>query len=240
MSEKYKALKVKDLQELLQKNDLPHAGKKEELIERLVKHDEQKAQELANLEAELGTLDDFDGTNLDDLADSEFQSLTEKKPAESTSKPSTATTEPEKQQDPAVPATKDGSSFSFTPVVFEKKAAPPSNAQADVQRKIDRAKRFNVPLDEKTKQKIRAERFNTGQPKQQPQPQQQNKQQQKNKPQQRGKKPVVKSASSGVDPEVLRKRAERFNIPIPSKVLDEEKKRQRAERFGASKKPKTA
>lgn len=69
MSEKYKSLKVKEIQgkkvkkeykcwfkilncclELLQKSGIPHSGKKEDLIERLVRNDERKA--LENLEKE--------------------------------------------------------------------------------------------------------------------------------------------------------------------------------------------
>jgi SAP domain-containing ribonucleoprotein len=50
--------------ELLQKAGLPHSGKKEELIDRLVKHDETKALELESLEAEFGNLEDFDETKL--------------------------------------------------------------------------------------------------------------------------------------------------------------------------------
>ncbi|CEJ03341.1 hypothetical protein RMCBS344292_17327 [Rhizopus microsporus] len=73
MSEKYKNLKVKDLQvftnemttdinkELLQKNGLPHTGKKEELIERLVQHDETIEKELGSLEEEFGNLEDYKG-----------------------------------------------------------------------------------------------------------------------------------------------------------------------------------
>jgi SAP domain-containing ribonucleoprotein len=49
--------------ELLQKLGIPHSGKKEELIERLVKHDE--AQELATLEEEFGDLEEFDESKLD-------------------------------------------------------------------------------------------------------------------------------------------------------------------------------
>jgi SAP domain-containing ribonucleoprotein len=46
--------------DLLQKIGEPHTGKKEDLIERLVKHDETKARELESLEAEFGNLDEFD------------------------------------------------------------------------------------------------------------------------------------------------------------------------------------
>ncbi|KAK4514276.1 uncharacterized protein ATC70_001867 [Mucor velutinosus] len=71
-AEKYKSLKVKELQELLTKSGLPHTGKKEELIERLVKHDEKQDKELASLDDEFGDLDDFDESkvNLDDLTES--------------------------------------------------------------------------------------------------------------------------------------------------------------------------
>lgn len=51
--------------ELLQKNGLPHSGKKEELIDRLVKHDERKALEINSLEEEFGNLEDFDESKLD-------------------------------------------------------------------------------------------------------------------------------------------------------------------------------
>jgi SAP domain-containing ribonucleoprotein len=44
----------------LTKNGLPHTGKKEELIERLVKHDEKQDKELASLDDEFGDLEEFD------------------------------------------------------------------------------------------------------------------------------------------------------------------------------------
>jgi SAP domain-containing ribonucleoprotein len=50
--------------ELLQKNGLPHSGKKDELVERLVSHDEHKALELESLEAEFGSLEEFDESKL--------------------------------------------------------------------------------------------------------------------------------------------------------------------------------
>lgn len=48
--------------ELLQKNDMPYTGKKEDLVERLVKLDERKAME--NLEKEFELEDDFDESKL--------------------------------------------------------------------------------------------------------------------------------------------------------------------------------
>ncbi|KAI7895906.1 uncharacterized protein EV154DRAFT_598859 [Mucor mucedo] len=83
MSEKYKNLKVKELQELLQKNDMPYTGKKEDLVERLVKLDERKAME--NLEKEFELEDDFDESKLilteDIQTDAIFSSLILDKPA---------------------------------------------------------------------------------------------------------------------------------------------------------------
>lgn len=52
------------LLEILQKNGLPHTGKKEELIDRLVKNDERKALELKELDDDLGNLDDFDESKI--------------------------------------------------------------------------------------------------------------------------------------------------------------------------------
>ncbi|KAG2201027.1 hypothetical protein INT47_006571, partial [Mucor saturninus] len=82
MSEKYKNLKVKELQELLQKNDMPYTGKKEDLVERLVKLDERKAME--NLEKEFELEDDFDESKLilteDIQTDAIFSSLILDKP----------------------------------------------------------------------------------------------------------------------------------------------------------------
>ncbi|CAO3697473.1 unnamed protein product [Rhizopus stolonifer] len=57
MSEKYKQLKVKELQDILSKKGLAQTGKKEDLIERLVSFDKRK--ELEKLEKELD-LDGFD------------------------------------------------------------------------------------------------------------------------------------------------------------------------------------
>ncbi|CAO0792265.1 unnamed protein product [Mucor circinelloides] len=72
MSEKYKTLKVKELQELLQKNNLSTTGKKEDLIARLVKDDERKA--LESLEKEFELDGDFDESkiNLDIPTDDIF------------------------------------------------------------------------------------------------------------------------------------------------------------------------
>ncbi|CAO3629160.1 unnamed protein product [Mucor hiemalis] len=249
-AERYKNLKVKELQELLQKHGIPHSGKKEELIERLVKYNE--AQELATLEEEFGDLEEFDESKLDlsDIKpiDDEFS-----KDADiiETVPPTTSTTEAIKASDP-VESSKPSSNFKFTPISFEKKteeiatttAAPPPAAAAspkpaaspktestvkpnnDAEKALERAKRFGIQLNEKAKQDIRAQRF--GIPTKTPSPKPTN-----NNNNNKNKK--------GVDPEVLKKRAERFGInnkknsggkvPVTLDPADEEKKRKRAERF---------
>lgn len=91
----------------------------------------------------------------------------------------TTTTEEDVKDEPAKEVVKPGSSFKYTPITFSKKPAattttstspkplPKATAAAaskneDIEKKIERAKRFNVPLDEKTKQQMRAERFGSG------------------------------------------------------------------------------
>ncbi|ORZ06847.1 hypothetical protein BCR42DRAFT_360730 [Absidia repens] len=249
MTEKYKSFKVKELQELLQKTGLPHTGKKEELIERLLKHDETKALELESLEAEFGNLDDFDEAklNLDELADADlkpFQPEDKEKPLESIISSSTANTI--STDNPTTTAQesiiKEDSGFKFNPIVFDKKAAASSNsgsthaqaittkdkATTEAERKLERAKRFGVQVDEKTKQEIRAARFGTA----------------KTSSITSLRQAPVKTSPTpkGIDPEVLRKRAERFGLPDKTTKLskrtttlspeEEEKKRKRAERFG--------
>ncbi|ORZ06928.1 hypothetical protein BCR42DRAFT_426730 [Absidia repens] len=259
MSDKYKNLKVKELQELLQKTGLPHTGKKEELIERLVKHDETKALELESLEAEFGNLEDFDEAklNLDELADPDlksFQPESKEKTSESNIA-NIASTDNSTTTSSQEPITKEGSGFKFNPIVFDKKpptASPTSGAVSaaqsstttkdkattEAERKLERAKRFGVQVNEKTKQEMRAARFGT------------NKSSSPSLSSPRQSSAETSPASKGIDPEVLRKRAERFGLPdktvkSPKTTTtlspeEEEKKRKRAERFGsdASKKMK--
>ncbi|CAO3590267.1 unnamed protein product [Absidia cylindrospora] len=252
MSDKYKNLKVKELQELLQKTGLPHTGKKEELIEPLVKHDETKALELESLEAEFGNLEDFDEAklNLDELADPDLKSFQPENKEKSSESNTTniASTDNSTTTSSQEPITKEGSGFKFSPIVFDKKPATTSptsegvpttqsstttkdKATTEAERKLERAKRFGVQVDEKTKQEIRAARFGTNKPSSPT----------SSSPRQSPAKtsPAVK----GIDPEVLRKRAERFGLPdktvkSPKTTTtlspeEEEKKRKRAERFGS-------
>ncbi|ORE07422.1 hypothetical protein BCV72DRAFT_304623 [Rhizopus microsporus var. microsporus] len=183
MSEKYRHLKVKELQELLEKNGLSQTGKKEELIERLVDYDKRK--ELEKLEKEFN-LDEFTDPKLhsfdilkesvlsddDDLLDDELMTplpttTTATKPATtpttSTEKATTtattkATTNESKQEQPA---------FKFTPITFEKKASAKKEtsisdqAKLDAQKKLERMKRFGVKLSEEEMKQIRAARFGT-------------------------------------------------------------------------------
>ncbi|KAI9467969.1 MAG: hypothetical protein EXX96DRAFT_585551 [Benjaminiella poitrasii] len=144
MSEKYKNLKVKELQELLQKNNLSHSGKKEELIERLVRHDEKT--ELENLEKEFELDSDFDDSkiNLNDIPPDIFAPIpldkqgTDvlddiKKDETRKSKESDTTTRKTNSSLPAVAAAKKDdnknntttmikkSTFKYTPITFDKK-----------------------------------------------------------------------------------------------------------------------
>ncbi|KAI8364998.1 hypothetical protein EDC96DRAFT_510124 [Choanephora cucurbitarum] len=238
-ADKYKNLKVKDLQDLLQKNGLPHSGKKEELIERLVKHDEQN-QEFASLEEEFGDLDEFDESkvNLDELGDKPIDDLTsfddnldshtETKKKEEEKAESKGEAKEESKKEPKE-ETKPNSNFKFTPITFDKPADTKqeensTKALSDAERALERAKRFGIQLNESAKKDIRAQRFGIADKQAKP--------------------------TTGADPDVLKKRAERFGIstsqanvakgkvPVKLDAAEEEKKRKRAERFSANKKQK--
>lgn len=159
------------------------------------------------------------------------------------------------------PVAKPNSNFKFTPITFDKpastttttapttEAAPAAPVKApasprqpitavadakvksidDAEKALERAKRFGIQLNETAKKDIRAQRFGIAAATASP--------------------PQTKK---GVDPEVLKKRAERFGIsstaatvasskgkvPVKFDAAEEEKKRKRAERFAANKKQK--
>ena len=106
----------------------------------------------------------------------------------------------QKDQQPAE-ITKPGSAFKFTPVTFDspkkeatenitmKTPGKTSAEMSDLDKKLERAKRFKVDLDEKTKQQLRAQRFGESTTKQ-PQQQKQQKQQQGKKVAAVTRKPV--------------------------------------------------
>ncbi|KAM3579193.1 hypothetical protein VKS41_008413 [Umbelopsis sp. WA50703] len=261
MSEKYSKLKVKELQELLQKHGLPHSGKKDELIERLVKHDEKKMDDLA-LEEELGNLEEFDEAKLEELAqDPEFKAMqqqaadSEKHTTAAAAEPSAAAPPSSDEKKPAEPVeqVKPGSNFKFTPITFDKPAesdAPSAPAKSEAERRLERAKRFGVAVQDTVKKELRAQKFGSTEP--------------------TAKAPApaataddaaaaaapARPRASPVDDETLKKRAERFGLPTktadktakpangkkespkaPLNPEEEEKKRKRAERFGKPAEP---
>ncbi|CEJ04267.1 hypothetical protein RMCBS344292_18234 [Rhizopus microsporus] len=212
MSEKYKNLKVKDLQELLQKNGLPHTGKKEELIERLVQHDETIEKELGSLEEEFGNLEDYKGdanpVELTTDISNEANAIAKEKAQEEekTEEPKEEKEETKKGDD------KSKSDFKYTPITFDKASStspkpivpvtPKEVAVSDdAEKAIERAKRFGVPLTEKARKELRAKRFGLD--------------------------------KGGNDDEILKKRAERFGLNKGDN--DPEKLKKRAERFGLNK-----
>ncbi|KAH8551864.1 hypothetical protein BGW37DRAFT_492668 [Umbelopsis sp. PMI_123] len=239
MADKYSKLKVKELQELLQKHGLPHSGKKDELIDRLVKHDDKKMDDLA-LEEELGNLEEFDEAKLEELAqDPEFKAMqavdTEKQNTESVAKVENTTETP---KEPEVQV-KPGSDFKFTPIKFDAPAettsAKDTAAKSEAEKRLERAKRFGVPVKEEVKKELRAQKFSSN----------------TSPAEEKSPSPVAKHVETD---DALKKRAERFGLPTknqkpaggkaaqakPAPVLDpaeEEKKRKRAERFGKPAEP---
>ncbi|KAI7897537.1 uncharacterized protein BX663DRAFT_528023 [Cokeromyces recurvatus] len=264
-SEKYKNLKVKELQELLQKYNLPHTGKKEELIERLVKYNEK--QELASLEDEFGDLDEFDeskvnlddipetGKSIEDLTNTELEDIVDIKNSDTTRKEDSKKTK--SSETLAINnnvVVKPNSNFKYTPITFDKgpsdtnvtkktetsinkpvisteKKNDKGKLMNDAEKALERAKRFGIQLNESTKKEIRAQRFGIAATSDVD-----------------DKTTIKKATKLGVDPEVLKKRAERFGVSstatkgkvsVVADPLEEEKKRKRAERFNVNKKQKT-
>ncbi|OZJ02067.1 hypothetical protein BZG36_05254 [Bifiguratus adelaidae] len=259
MAEQYKSLKVQELKDLLSKEGLPTTGKKDELIDRLVKHNQMEA-DFDNILPKDGadeTLADFDDKDLglEDLLDTDIKpaTTTTTKPADTIQTSASAAVQ-------SKPATKAPSSADDKPNAGPvqsnndvRKAAPskPTEGAASVQKpttaaafleqnldildedskkKLERAKRFGMPVPQDIAKKVRAARFGTG-----------------NGAQANG----AKAAKKSIDPEVLKKRQDRFGIvnpkaktavaPKPVDPVEEEKRRKRAERFGQkeeAKKPK--
>jgi SAP domain-containing ribonucleoprotein len=173
------------------------------------------------------------------------------------------------------PIVKPNSNFKFTPITFDKPATtttptatkelpvpakstvPAATSPAsqhitetadakvksidDAEKALERAKRFGIQLNEKAKQDIRAQRFGIA-----------NKASSTNTATTKTTANTTSKAATakkaGIDPEVLKKRAERFGItssaatvasakgkvPVKFDAAEEEKKRKRAERFNAS------
>ncbi|KAI8989591.1 hypothetical protein BDB01DRAFT_842224 [Pilobolus umbonatus] len=248
----YKGFKVKELQDLLQSYGIPHNGKKEELIERLVKHDERTAHELALLTDEFSDLEEFDEQKimLDVIDDTDLGKVGDDLPSVERIESKETTMTEVTVDTPSKPT----SNFKFTPVTFDEKPStetpvtskettePPkipvttpetqtksSGMLTDAERAMQRAKRFGIQVNDDAKKNIRAQRFGASTPTK-PVP-----------------TPIGKATGKpiGIDPEVLKKRAERFGLSNQTTNItqiseEEEKKRKRAERFNLmSKKAKS-
>ncbi|KAI8380809.1 hypothetical protein BD560DRAFT_487438 [Blakeslea trispora] len=277
MSEKYKNLKVKELQELLQKNSLPVSGKKEDLIARLVKNDERIA--LESLEKEFELDGDFDETklNLNDISHDMLEPIPMEKPSSSVTEKESVLSDDdevdfviaqkskerkasdktktivtveqttvvetktenvaptdEKKSNEKVKVDKEAkNSFKFTPITFDKptvssagKATPKpatikkpeptkkekakldevaEKLRLEAERRLERSKRFGVKLDEKEMKQIRAARFGLLAKEEE--------EQKKNK---KNKKPDSPE-------DILKKRAERFGLPLEKEAKKEPK-----------------
>ncbi|KAI8583924.1 hypothetical protein K450DRAFT_220618 [Umbelopsis ramanniana AG] len=133
---------------------------------------------------------------------------------------------------------KPGSEFKFTPIKFDapadSTATTDAAAKSEAEKRLERAKRFGVPVKDEVKKELRAQKFGGNNAPETEQP----------------KSPSPAAAKPAQTDEALKKRAERFGLPTktqkpaggkvaqnkPAPVLDpieEEKKRKRAERFGS-------
>ncbi|KAG2231054.1 hypothetical protein INT48_007565 [Thamnidium elegans] len=265
MSEKYKSLKVKELQELLQKSGIPHSGKKEDLIERLVRNDELNCNDDL-ITSDLPSDAIFDDLSLEKpvvyqkesvLSDDEDDFLFYGKKApvkadppvqKSTSPTNVITIEDDKKLDDNA-----NSSFKFTPITFEAKAASAVTATTtaattttkNTVKKVVKVALPDPKLDEKKRQQIRAARFGITAPATKEEP---SKKKPKNVKAPAAATPITASKPKpAISEEILKKRAERFGITSVTK--DEDKKqpekpqdvlKKRAERFGIpAEKPET-
>lgn len=143
----------------MQKHGLPHSGKKDELIDRLVKHDDKKMDDLA-LEEELGNLEEFDEAKLEwvtivvdlttlhhstaqhstapwpspflarELAqDPEFKAMQAVDTEKQNTESAPKVENTEETKEPEVQV-KPGSEFKFTPIKFDVQADSTANKDA--------------------------------------------------------------------------------------------------------------
>ncbi|KAI9269797.1 hypothetical protein BY458DRAFT_510460 [Sporodiniella umbellata] len=172
MSEKYKGLKVKELQDVLVKKGLTQSGKKEELIERLVDFDRRKELEKMEKELELDVFEEQDSKTypsmdlmkesvLSDDEDLLLEMEPRPKPKKRTLLPTQETndTSPSQLPNPATPL------FQFTPITFDKKEPKKltneEQAKLDAQRRMERMKRFGMKGNDEEMKVLRAARFGT-------------------------------------------------------------------------------
>ncbi|KAI9597744.1 hypothetical protein BDF19DRAFT_434324 [Syncephalis fuscata] len=163
-----KKLKVNELKEMLANQGLSNAGKKEELIARLL---EAGAAASTGLEDELSHLapppqDDDDGFSWDAPNEGESGNATAEKPAPVASSAIRAAAQPAAA---SVPVSKPAVTEKATPAPASVSAPAPAptastsnNTGADndeIERIKKRAMRFGVPVSEETKQADRMKRF---------------------------------------------------------------------------------
>lgn len=148
-------------------NDKPEVAEKP-------KEEPTKAEEKDTAGAAAGA----SSTSKADATTSNDKPATEQSTTTATTTATPTTTEQDAKDEPPKEVVKPGSSFKYTPITFGKNPAATTTSTSpkplpkattaaaskndDIEKKIERAKRFNVPLDEKTKQQMRAERFGSG------------------------------------------------------------------------------
>ncbi|KAL1919127.1 uncharacterized protein VTP21DRAFT_2509 [Calcarisporiella thermophila] len=211
---KYKALKVVELKELLQKAGLPTTGKKEELIERLTQYDAANANNSASATNNQQSGDEFahlappNDFNIDDLAPPKIESLMDSSKVQASANPTNSNpplaapqsqphneTKPPPAEEPKV-VQKEGSNFKYVPISFSGPQAA-SKVDSEEEKRRQRAARFGIPLSEEERRKERATKFGM-----------------KGGKEEAPAKTAtpVENPKTSLDPETLKKRQERFGI----------------------------
>jgi SAP domain-containing ribonucleoprotein len=107
--------------------------------------------------------------------DPEFKAMqqqaadSEKHTTAAAAEPSAAAPPSSDEKKPAEPVeqVKPGSNFKFTPITFDKPAesdAPSAPAKSEAERRLERAKRFGVAVQDTVKKELRAQKFGSTEP----------------------------------------------------------------------------